>query len=153
MANKSITLGAQERTSQAAWGAQAPLIIAAVPTGGDASLIGQNLVDAGQLTTLGVYRCLIPISGCVSSIQVHLTATFASGTVTSDLDTLYWVRTPSDTSTWSKKTAGSGDGSLTTTVLQTSTIGTLTGEQFAVLDITLATAAACTFTRAEWNGL
>lgn len=152
MANKSITLGAQERTNQAAWGAQGPLIIAAVPSGGDASLVGQNLVDAGQLTTLGVYRCLLDISGCVEAIQVFLTATFGSGTVASDLDTLYWVRTPSSTSTWSKKTAGTGDGPLSTTVQQASTISTLAGERFAVLDITLATAAACTFTQAEWNG-
>jgi len=153
MANQPITLGNEQRLNQAALGAQGPIRIAAVPAGGNAGLIGENLVDAGALTVLGVYRCLIPLSGLVDTLQVFLTATFASGTVTSDLDTLYWVRTPSDPSTWSKKTAGSGDGAMSTTVLQSSTITTLRGEQYAVLDITLGTAAACTFTRAEYNGI
>lgn len=151
--SQSIVPGNEQRLNQAACGAQGPIRIAAVPTGGDAGLIGRNLVDVGQLTVLGVYRCLIPLSGLVDTLQVFLTATFASGTVTSDLDTLYWVRTPTDPTTWSKKTAGTGDGALSTTVLQSSSIGTLRGEQYAVLDITLGTAAACTFTRAEFNGI
>ena len=152
MANQPIVPSTDQRYQQAAFGAQGPIRIAAVPSGGNAGLIGTNLVDAGQLTVLGVYRCLIPMSGLVSSLSVFLKATFASGTVTSDLDSLYWVRTPNDTTTWTKKTAGSGDGAMSTATLQTITL-TPAGEQYAVLDITLGTAAACTFTQAEYCGL
>jgi hypothetical protein len=133
-------------------GVQAPLIIASVPAAGDRSLIGKALISAGQLTVLGVYRCIIPIAGLVSELQVHLTATFASGTVSSALDSAYWAQNPDDASSFVAKTSGTGDGSLTTTVLQTSTL-TPAGEKYAILDITLATAAACTFTRAEYNGM
>lgn len=149
---RPTVLSIEERYKQAALGGQGPIIIANVPVGGNAGLIGVNLVDAGQLTVLGTYRCLIPLSGLVSSVAVYLQATFASGTVTSDLDSLYWVRSVSDPSTWTKKAAGAGDGAMTTTVLQTATL-TPAGEQYAILDITLATAAACTFTRAEYCGL
>lgn len=149
---RPTVLSIDDRFKQAALGGQGPIVIAAVPSGGNEALVGTLLVDAGQLTVLGVYRCLIPLSGLASGVSVYLQATFASGTVTSDLDSLYWVRSPSDPSTWTKKTAGSGDGALTTTVLRTATL-TPAGEQYAVLDITLATAAACTFTRAEYCGL
>jgi hypothetical protein len=137
---------------QALMNGQGPIIIAAVPATGDRSLVGTALVDAGQLTVLGVYRCLIPLAGMTSALQVFLTATFASGTVSSDLDTLYWVRSVNDPSGWTKKTAGASDGAMSTTVLQSATISSLAGEQWAILDITLATAAACTFTRAEFCG-
>lgn len=152
MANQPTVLSTEQRFQQAAFGGQGPIRIAAVPAGGNAGLIGTNLVDAGELTVLGVYRCLIPLTGLVSGVSVFLKATFASGTVTSDLDSLYWVRTPTDTSTWTKKTAGSNDGAMSSTVLQTSTL-TPSGEQYAVLDITLGTAAACTFTVGEYCGL
>lgn len=152
MGNKAIVPGADDQYAQAAWGGQGPLVLAVVPTAAAQGLVGTNLVDAGQLTTLGVYRCLIPLAGMVSEVQIFLQATFGSGTVVSDIDTLYWVRSPNDPTTWTKKTAGSGDGSLSTTVLQSATLSTLAGEQYAVVDITLGTAAACTFTRAEWCG-
>lgn len=152
MANQPTVLSTEDRFKQAAFGGQGPIRIAAVPSGGNAGLIGTNLVDAGQLTVLGVYRCLIPLTGLVSSVSLFLKATFASGTVTTDFDSLYWVRTPTDTTTWTKKTAGSGDGAMTTATLQTITL-TPAGEQYAVLDITLGTAAACTFTQAEFCGL
>ena len=138
------------RVEQSALNGQGLLLIAVAPSGKQ-NVVGLPLVDAGQLDVLGVYRCLIPLAGAVSKLEVHLTATFGSGTVTSDLDTLYFVRDLNDPTTWSKKTAGSGDGALSTTVLQTSTITDLAGEQWAVLDLTLGTAAACTFTRGEWN--
>lgn len=152
MANQPTVLSTEDRFKQAAFGGQGPIRIAAVPSGGNAGLIGTNLVDAGQLTVLGVYRCLVPLTGLVSSVSLFLKATFASGTVTTDFDSLYWVRTPTDTTTWTKKTAGSGDGAMTTATLQTITL-TPAGEQYAVLDITLGTAAACTFTQAEFCGL
>ena len=131
-------------------GVQAPLIIASVPAAGDRSLIGKALISAGQLTVLGVYRCIIPIAG-IAALQVHLTATFASGTVSSALDSSYLNRNPDDASGFTAKTSGSSDGAMSTTVLQTSTL-TPAGERYAILDITLGTAAACTFTRAEYNG-
>jgi len=136
----------------AALGAQGPILIASVPATGDRSLIGKALISAGELDVVGVYRCIIPIAGLVSELQVHLTATFASGTVSSALDSAYWAQNPDDASSFVAKTSGTGDGSLTTTVLQTSTL-TPAGEKYAILDITLATAAACTFTRAEYNGM
>ena len=150
--SRSTVLSSDGRFKQAALGGQGPIVIAAVPSGGNEALVGTLLVDAGSLTVLGTYRCLIPLSGLVSSVAVYLQATFASGTVTSGLDSLYWVRSVSDPSTWTKKTAGAGDGAMATTVLQTATL-TPAGEQYAILDITLATAAACTFTRAEYCGL
>jgi hypothetical protein len=51
------------------------------------------------------------------------------------------------------KTAGANDGALTTTVLQTSDITGLRGEQYASLKLTLAGGAAATFTQAEFNGI
>lgn len=152
MAQNQFVPSVSQMERQAAFGAQGPILIADVPATGNRALIGNALVDAGQLTVLGVYRCLIPLAGMVSSVSLFLKATFASGTVTTDVDTLYWVRDPNNTSTWTKKTAASGDGAMTTATLQTVTI-TPAGEQYAVLDITLATAAACTFTQAEYMGL
>lgn len=152
MANQPIVPGPEKRDQQAAWNAQAPLVLAVVPSGASQGLVGTYLVDAGALTVAGVYRCLIPLSGLVTELEVHLTATIAASTASSDLDTLYWVRTPGDPTTWSKKTAGTGDGALTTTVLQTSAITDLAGEQYAVMDITLGATPNVTFTRAEYNG-
>jgi hypothetical protein len=156
MANEPTVLGDMQRFQQAAWNGQNALILAVVPSGAAAGLVGTKLVDAGQLTVTGVYRCLIPLAGLVGAVHVFLKATFATGTVSSDIDTLYWVRSPSNPTTWTKKTAATGDGSLTSTVLQDATLpasGTLAGEQYAVVDITLATAAACTFTMAEFCGV
>ena len=102
--SRSTVLSIDDRFKQAALGGQGPIVIAAVPSGGNEALVGTLLVDAGSLTVLGTYRCLIPLSGLVSSVAVYLQATFASGTVTSDLDSLYWVRSVSDPSTWTKKT-------------------------------------------------
>lgn len=145
--------GRDAKFAQAAFGAQGPLIIATVPSGAAAGLIGTLLVDAGALTVAGVYNCLVPLAGCVSTCEVHLTATIAAGTASSAVDTLYWVRDPQNSTNWATKTSATGDGSLTTTELQTSTISTLAGEQYALVAITLATSPNVTFTRAEFNGL
>ena len=152
MAQNQFVPSVSQLERNAAFGAQGPIIIAAVPAAGNAALVGTALVDAGQLTVLGLYRCLIPMSGMVSAVKLYLKATFASGTVTTDVDSLFWVRDPNLVSAWSKLTAATGDGAMTTTVLQTVSI-TPAGEQYAVLDFTLATAAACTFTQAEYMGL
>lgn len=142
-----------QRLDQAALNGQGLLIVAAAPTGKE-SLIGKPLVDCGELDVLGTYRCLIPLAGMVSECNLYVQATFASGTVTTDANTLYFVRNLSDPSTWTAKTAStSGEGAMSTGTLQTINFGTLVGEQWGVLDIVLGTAAACTFTRAEFCGL
>jgi hypothetical protein len=93
------------------------LVIAAIPSGAAGDLIGTNLVDAGELTVQGDYYCLVPLGGMVTELEVFLKATFASGTVTSSLNTLYVVRNMSNPTAWTNKTAGSDDGALATTVL------------------------------------
>lgn len=142
-----------ERLNQAALNGQGHLILAVVPATAANELVGQTLVTAGALTVAGVYRCLIPLAGMVSTLQVHLTATIAASTASSDLDTLYLVESATTPAGWTKKTAGTGDGALTTVTLQTSTITTLRGEQYAIMDITLGATPNVTFTRAEYNGI
>jgi hypothetical protein len=153
-------MGAQEivpsmdrRLQQAVLGGQGLLMIASVPAAADNALVGQNLVDAGELTVAGDYQCLVPMAGMVTELEVHLTATFAAGSVTSDLGSLYVVRDFTDPTTWVEKVAGTGDGALTTTVRQSSDIAGLRGEQYALLKVTLAGGAEATFTQAEYNGI
>jgi hypothetical protein len=150
---QEIALGDSLKLMQGATGVQRRLLIAKVPATASASLIGRTLIEAGALTVAGIYRCLIPISGLASSLEVFLTAAWSGGTVSSDLDTLYFVGDTVDDTTWRKKTAGSGDGSLTTATPQSPTIATLKGEQYAVLDITLTGTSSVTFSVAEYNGL
>lgn len=153
MGNQTIIPSMDQQLMQSALNGQGRLILAVVPALAEQSLRGTPLTEAGSLTVAGVYRCLIPLAGMVSTLEVHLTATIGASTATTDLDTLYWVENASDPTTWTKKTAGSGDGALTTTTLQASTITTLRGEQYAVMDITLGASPTVTFTRAEWNGI
>jgi hypothetical protein len=149
---RSIPLTADNKTAQNWWGAQDRLIITAVPAAAAASLIGKTLVDAGQLTVAGTYEVIIPTSG-LSVIEVHLQATFATGTVSSGLFSLYYVSNAATPSTWTNKQTGTGTGSLSTTVRQSSTIAALKGEQYCRLTLTLGGTTACTFTQAEYNGL
>jgi hypothetical protein len=153
MGAQEIVPSIEKRLEQSVLGGQGLLVIAAVPTAAANGLIGQNLVDAGALSVAGDYYCLVPLAGMVTEVEVHLNATFASGTVTSDLNSLYVVRNLSTPSTWVNKTAGADDGALTTTVLQTSDITGLRGEQYASLKLTLAGGASATFTQAEYNGI
>jgi hypothetical protein len=153
MGKQEIIPSLDRRLEQAVTGAQGLLLIAAVPAGAANSLIGQYLVDAGELTEAGDYYCLIPLAGMVTELEVSLKATFASGTVTSDLGSLYYVRNFTAPATWVEKTAGANDGALTTATLQTSDLSGLRGEQFAFLKLTLAGGAEATFTQAEYNGI
>lgn len=135
-----------------ALGVQAPLLLASVPSGYTGALPGDLVL--GKVLTNGTYRCLIPIAGLVSELQVHLRSTFADGSVTTDLDTLYYTANPTDVSTWVDKTAGSGTGATSTTVIQTSTLDTLAGETYAALDIVVAgSTLGATVTLAEYNGV
>lgn len=149
---RDISIGTEQQVLQGAIGAQGLVVIAAVPSGGDVSLIGQVL-DGQTLSVDGTYRCLIPMAGLASLLEVHLNATFAAGTVTTDLNTLYLVQDLNDPSTWTEKTAATGDGAMTTTVLQSSQIATLSGERYAQLEVIVAGGAAPLFTRAEYNGI
>lgn len=153
MANRPLVPGREAKIDQSAFGGQGPLIIHTVPATASAALVGKTVVEGGALTVAGAYTCLIPIAGCVDTVQVHLNATFASGTVSSASDTLYWVQDPLTASSWTTKTSATGDGSLTTTVLQTATITGLKGEQYAQCVITLGSSTSATFTVAEWNGI
>lgn len=151
---KQMTVPSLERQlEQAVLGGQGLLVLAAVPSGADNGLVGTNLVDAGALTVNGDYYCLVPLGGMVTELEVFLKATFASGTVTSDLNTLYTVRNVSDPSTWVNKTAGADAGGMTSATLQEPVITTLRGERFASLKLTLAGVASVTFTQAEFNGV
>lgn len=150
---RSVPITNVNKFEQSAWGAQDQIVLTAVPASAAQSLIGKNLTTAGALTVAGTYECLVPLTGLTSILEVHLTATITAGTVASALNTLYYVTNAAAPSTWTNKTAGTGTGSLSTTVRQTSTITTLRGEQYARLTLTLASSPNVTFTQAEYNGL
>lgn len=149
---KTVPLNDNQKLQQAAFGTQNLLVLVAVPATAPGSLVGKALVDAGALTVAGTYDCLIPLSGIVNKIECHLTATIAAGTASSALNTTYFISNAAVPSMWTAKTAGTGAGSLTTASLQTSSISTLAGEQYAWLRITLASSPNVTFTVAEYNG-
>lgn len=150
---RKVPLTEVERNNNAAWGAQDLLVIAAVPDAESHALIGQKLL--GQtLAVTGTYYCLIPLSGLVTSLQSHIKATFASGTVAvAGPDSLYYLQDFYSPSNWSPKVAGTGDGALTTTVLLTSTLTGFTGEQYALVTIAISGGASALFTVAEYNGI
>ena len=147
------TQGNESRLLQSACGVQDRLVIIAVPATASAALVNQPL--AGQtLTVNGDYECLVPLSGLVTAVEVHVMATLTTKTASTDLDTLYWVSDLDDPTTWTEKTAGTGTGALSTTVRQTSLISTLRGEQFARFTLTVAGAAgSVVVTQAEYNGI
>lgn len=143
----------EQRYSQSAWGMQDQLVLTAVPSTADQSLVGRALTSVGALTVAGDYDILIPISGMISKIECHLKATITAGTVLSELNTTFFLANPTNPATWTPKTGGTGDGSLSTNALQTSTIATLTGEQYAWMRVTLGSSPNVTFTQAEYNGV
>lgn len=148
---RTIVPGLEQSLNQGAIGAQDFLVLSVVPTAAAQSLVGTTLVSAGALTVPGVYRCIITTAGLAASLQVYLNATFSGGTVTSDLDMLFHM-SAFPTIPSKKGATVSGDGSLTTATLQTITTTALNGEQFAILDLTLAGTTSVTFTVAEFNG-
>lgn len=146
-------LSETQKLKQAAFGGQNELVIVSVPSGASNALVGVALVDAGVLTVAGDYDVLVPLSGFVSKVEVHLLATIAAGTVTSQLNTTYFIADAGSPSTWVAKTAGTGAGALTTATRQSSYISTIVGEQFAWLRLTIAGGSpSVTFTQAEYNG-
>lgn len=150
-----VPISDAQKFNQSQWGAQDRIVIAAVPAAAAGSLVGKALLDAGALTVTGAYECLVPISGFRAGLDVILTATWSGGTVTSALNTLYYVSNAALPSSWTNKTAGSGAGAMTTATRQTSTLAaaSLKGEQYARVTLTLAGTTSVTFTQAEYNGL
>jgi len=149
---RPVPINEIQRFSQAAWGIQDELVIVAVPTAGDQSLVGKRL-NGQTLSVDGVYTCLIPLSGAFNTLEVHIRATFASGSVTTaGPDSLYFVSNAASPSSWTVKTSGTGDGALATTVRQTATLTGMAGEQYAMVTLTVATSAAPLITQAEYNG-
>ncbi|MGA0060505.1 MAG: hypothetical protein ACO3RU_13045 [Planctomycetota bacterium] len=153
MANETAVFSTEKKYQQAAWNGQGLLVLTSVPSAAANGLIGTKLVDAGALTVAGDYICLVPLAGMVSEVEVHLKATFASGTVSSANDTLYTIRDFTAPSSWTTKTGFSSDGALTTATLQSSTCAALKGEQYAQVKITIGATTSATFTVAEYNGL
>lgn len=139
------------RFQNAAWGVQDRLVIVAVPAAADQSLVGQPLLGQ-SLTTDGVYYCIVPLSGVVDTLQVHVRATLTGTVALGGPDSLYYVANTSDTSGFVVKTAGTGDGNLTTATILTGTLTGMLGEQYALVTITM-TSATATFTMAEYNGI
>lgn len=133
---------------------------AAAPAGGlnvnapqAGALSGRRLIDlaadiaAGYYTALGpgTYYVKFPMNG-MASINVYLTATFSGGTVTTSA-----YSTMKDEATQSQ--AFTGTGAMTTNTLQTATLSTPKGEQFAVVQIVVGSGASVTaFTLAEYAG-
>lgn len=149
---RQVPLTEIQRLQQAGQGTQDGLVIIAVPTAGNQALRGARLLGA-TLAVNGIYYCLVPLSGIFTSLQVHLKATFSSGTVTSGgPDSLYLITDFTDPTTWTVKTAGTGDGALTSTVQQDSALSGMAGEQYALVTITIAGGASAVFTMAEYNG-
>jgi len=152
MGKQDISIGQERQVMQGAIGAQSLMVIAGVPAGASLELIGEVLLGK-TLTATGVYRVLVPIAGLASGLQCHLTATWSGGTVSSDLDSLFFVSDISNGATWTKKTAGTGDGAVTSTTRQTSTLSTIAGERYAVYDLTLTGTTSVVINQAEYNGI
>lgn len=145
-------LSTEQRFQNAAWGMQDQIVMMAVPAGVSPALRGVALVNAGTLNIAGDYHCLIPLTGMVSTLEVHLEGVI-TGTITSDLNTTYFITDVTDPATYTVKQGASNDGVLSDGTLQTSSIATLTGEQYAWLKITVATSSSVIFTQAEYNGV
>lgn len=147
-----VPLGWQQKFQNSAWGVQDRLIIATVPSGASDGLRGQPL-EGQTLTVDGAYKCLIPITGVVDTLEVHLAATFGAGTVTSSgPDTLFYVDDATTDASWVVKTAGTGDGALTSTVRQSASVTGMLGEQYALVTISIA-GTSVVFSQAEYNGV
>lgn len=148
----TIPLSTEQRFQNAAWGMQDRIVLMAMPAGVSPALRGVALVNAGTLNIAGDYHCLIPLTGMIAKLEVHLRGT-VTGTITSDLNTTYFIPDLTDPAGYVAKQTASGDGVLSDTTRQTSTIATLTGEQYAWLKITVAAASSVAFDQAEYNGV
>ena len=136
----------------ASMGAQASLVCVACPAGAEATILNKTL-DGVTLSVNGDYVFLIPIAG-LTSVKTNLRATLSSATVTS--------AGPDELAQFDPKvdsienavviTSGTGDGALSTGVLQTASL-TPTGGLYARVTITVASAGTAAFTVAEMVGV
>jgi len=125
-------------------GEQGDLIIATIPAGAATSLIGQKL-KGSVLTVAGTYTCLIPMNGFSSVVEVNITVTLVTQTITDDIYSTY-----NDEVT--KKTSFTGVGAIVSATRQTSTYAPK-GERRAIVSLPVVGAGSCTFTQAEYNGI
>ena len=130
-------------TLRATLGIANNLVITKAPAGA-AAVVGGTLVAAGVLATAGIYECLFRVDG-LKSLDVRLTATFASGSSTTSGGSMR-----ADQAT--ALTAWTGVGAMATTVEQALTLAALKGEQYAKVIITTV-GAVVQFTNAEVFGL
>lgn len=140
-------------TERAVRGVNGPAIVVEVPAGAEA-LIGAPLQGA-SLSVNGAYVCLIPIAGLASSLKVHTVCALTTKTAsTSGPDELHEFNPRLvNVADAVVMTAGTGDGALTTTVLQTASL-VVSGGIYAVFTLTPAGGAGTVVvTRCEVVGL
>lgn len=151
---KTVLLSREQELEIGLLGTQGLLVCIDAPAGAE-TCIGKPLV--GQTLSIdGVYRCLIPLRGLKASLQVTVTATLTSMTLTSSgPDTLFKPDLEGLASALAAKikVAGTGDGALVTATPQTAVVATLTGEAWALYELTVGDApGTAVITQAEYNG-
>ena len=142
--------GATERATR---GLQAQLICVEKPATAAASLIGAPL-NGKTLSIDGDYVCLIPLAGLASTLKVNVKATLTTATLSSAGPDEVFEFDPRtvDVANAVVLTSGTGDGALSTTVLQTASL-TLTGAMYARYTLTVGSAGTALITAAEVQGL
>lgn len=147
------TYGQMQQQENAVFGGQRHLVLTGLPVGQE-SLQGTRLIDAGALVA-GTYYCRIPIAA-LATVNVQLTATFASGTATSNGSVTTYAIPQGNLSDAVLAAAPYADqtftgvGSLTTVTRQTLTV-TSKGEYWAIIKI-VTTGNLVSFTQADYNG-
>lgn len=147
---RNLELSTAQIIEQSYTGVHGALICISAPA---AAALGP--LSGKVLTVLGTYRCVIPIAGLKSSVQVHLRATIVTTTVTSSGPDSLAQEAEGDTNANIQlhiRTAGTGDGALVSATAQTATL-VPGGEKWALYDLVLSGGAGTvTITRAEYNG-
>lgn len=149
---RSVELSDAQMQLQALLGQHRPLVCVSAPANAQAAL---GELDGKVLSINGTYRCLVPISGLKSTLQVHIQATLGGGaTLTSSGPDLLGFDADADTVANAAnhiRDAGTGDGSVTSGTAQTASV-TPNGQKWALYDLVVAAAGTVTITRAETNG-
>jgi hypothetical protein len=139
----------QEGLDNSTFGLQRALVINSGP--GKTNTNFPRFIDSGPLAD-GTYYARV-CSGGTSKLNLQLKATFGAGSVTTSAVTTMVPGQDDDATLFARQLqAFAGTGALVTNTLQTSTIATMQGEQFAVVKIVVAGGAAPVFSIAEING-
>jgi len=148
-----MELNDQDKLLQSALGGQDYLRYASVPATATQVVTattgepGQRLIDTPKITVAGTYTAIVSLAGMVTQLEIWLTATIVSGTVTTSVATLFKDKTTA-------KTSGSGSGVMANATRQNLNITNPSGEQYAVVTIVVTGATPdVTFTQAEYNGI